>query len=228
MAQDKFGRNLIFKMSSEPLLNCCLAGHKFYITNLFSQNWKTMLLCFWFSMLLLRSPYLMNILAGYRILGYKSASRSVVEKSNAIPYLIPLHTACFCFVFPFHFSFLEAFSIFFLFIIFWNFTIICLDVGLFLTCCVSMWWIQTRKLIISVLRILFLCYFLKDCCLPCVFSFWNSYSLDVEYPKWVLQFSFLSFQCSTCLFFHFIFWEVSSCPNVLFKRNFWSVTFSFQ
>lgn len=171
-------------------------------------------------MLVLRSAYFMNSLAGYRILGYKSASRSVVEKSNAIPYLIPLHTACFCFVFAFQFSFLEAFSICFLFIISWNFTIICLDVGLFLTCCVSMWWIQTRKLIISVLRILFLCYFLKNCCLLCVFfSFWNSYSLDVEYPRWILQFSFLSFQFSTCLFFYFTFWEVSSCSKCCYLKE---------
>lgn len=43
----------------------------------------------------------------------------------------------FSFVFALHFSILEALNIFSLFMIFCNFTIICLDVGLFVICCVE-------------------------------------------------------------------------------------------
>lgn len=59
---------------------------------------KTLLFCFWFAVLLLKSPHLINSLAGYRILGCKSPSKTV-EKSSVIPYPDPSYMSCFSFHF---------------------------------------------------------------------------------------------------------------------------------
>ena len=94
-----------------------------------------------------------------------------------------------------------------------------------------MWWIQTKKLMISVLGILFRYYFLEYC-LPCVVSifppsFWNSYCLDAEYLK-MDPAIFLSFLFSVCLSFCFTFGELASCSKCYIKLWGESVNFHFQ
>lgn len=87
-------------------------------------------------MLLLESPHLVNSLAGYRILGCKSASRTECWEIQCHPITWSFTHVLFLFLF-FIFSFLEAFNIFPLSMVLWNFTIICLDVGLFIIGCVE-------------------------------------------------------------------------------------------
>ena len=69
---------------------------------------------------------------------------------------------------------------------------------------------------------------LPPLCFLHFFSFWDSYYLDAEYPRWILQFSYLSFLFSV---YPFVLLSESSprVPNVvLFKTFSWSVNFHFQ
>ena len=93
-------------MSSQSLLNCCLAGINSTWQITLPPNLEDDALLPVFSVA--ARKLILNSLAGYRILGCKSASRSVVEKSGAIlKYSIThgMFSFCFCFLFFFSGSF---------------------------------------------------------------------------------------------------------------------------
>lgn len=127
----------------------------------------------------------------------------------------------FCFVFDFHFSFLEAFNIFSLFMIFWNFTIICLDVGLFVICSVEcMVDLDKETHDLSSGNFIFV---LFPWILPPLYFL--HFSLFGTLTIWMLNIldgssNFLFFIPIFNLSFCFTSWEVSSCSKHVIKNFF--------
>lgn len=171
------------------------------------------------------SPHWINSLAGYRIQGCKSPSKTVVEKSNVILYPDPLYISCFCFSF---FSFLEVFNIPFI----PGFLTICLDVGLFIICCVKHVLDSDKETRDFSSGNIMLYYFLEYC-LPCVFSIFSLFGTLTTWTLNILDGScnFLMFLSYFQSIYPFVLLSESSprVPNVvLFKTLFWSVNFHFQ
>lgn len=116
------------------------------------------------------------------------------------------------------FSF-ETLSVLSLNLVFWNFMVVCLGVGVFH----SLWWLLsgTFQLGNSCFSEIFCC-----CNAFCVFcSFWNSTYLDVEFPAMTLHFSY--FFLSDIIFFASSFQEISSMFSSNLCTEFFSFLFAF-